>query len=58
MLSNDGRELTYTYDTQSERTGIVALLDGLNAAGIPFNDLQTSQTSLEDIFVNLVKDGQ
>jgi len=58
LLSNDGRELTYTYDTQSERTGIVALLDGLNAAGIPFNDLQTNQTSLEDIFVNLVKDGQ
>ena len=58
LLSNDGRELTYTYDTQSERTGIVALLDGLNAAGIPFNDLQTSQTSLEDIFVNLVRDGQ
>jgi ABC-2 type transport system ATP-binding protein len=55
-LSGNGAELIYTYDTQSERTGIVALLDDLNAAGIEFKDLQTTQSSLEDIFVGLVKD--
>ena len=55
-LSNDGNALTYTYDTQGERTGIVSLLDDLNAAGIRFKDLQTTQRSLEDIFVSLVRD--
>ena len=54
-LAADGHELVYTYDTHSERTGITALLSGLNQAGIHFNDLQTSQSSLEDIFVNLVR---
>jgi ABC-2 type transport system ATP-binding protein len=53
-LSNDGGELTYTYDTQSEATNIVALLDGINEAGIGFKDLHTTQSSLEDIFVSLV----
>ena len=53
-LSNDGNDLTYTYDTQDERTGIVPLLEDLNKAGIRFRDLQTSQRSLEDIFVSLV----
>ena len=57
-LSNDGRELVYTYDTQAERTGITALLRDLNEAGIRFRDLQTTQTSLEDIFVDLVRRGQ
>ena len=57
-LSEDRRDLTYTYDTKRERTGITALLGELNAAGIHFNDLQTSQSSLEDIFVDLVKKGQ
>ena len=55
-LSDDGNELTYTYDTQGERTGIVPLLDDLNTAGIRFNDLHTTQRSLEDIFVSLVRD--
>lgn len=57
-LSSDGSELIYTYDTQGERTGIIALLKDLNAAGIRFKDLQTTQSSLEDIFVSLVRDGQ
>src|SRR5438067_1700562 len=55
-LANGGTELTYTYDTKSERTGIVALLDRLSDAGIIFKDLQTTQSSLEDIFVSLVKE--
>jgi ABC-2 type transport system ATP-binding protein len=54
-LSPDGRELTYTYDTQGDRTAITALLDDLGRAGIVFRDLQTTQTSLEDIFVGLVR---
>jgi ABC-2 type transport system ATP-binding protein len=54
-LSADGRELVYTYDTQGSRTGITALLDDLSAAGIGFKDLQTTQSSLEEIFVGLVR---
>jgi ABC-2 type transport system ATP-binding protein len=54
-LAAEGRELVYTYDTQAERTGITALLGELNRNGISFNDLQTTQSSLEDIFVDLVK---
>jgi ABC-2 type transport system ATP-binding protein len=54
-LANGGQELIYTYDTKSERTGITTLLKDLNEAGIRFKDLQTTQSSLEDIFVNLVK---
>jgi ABC-2 type transport system ATP-binding protein len=54
-LADHGRELVYTYDTQSERIGITALLDDLAAAGIGFNDLHTTQSSLEDIFVDLVR---
>ncbi len=57
-LSDDGGTLTYAYDTQGERTGITALLADLAAAGIRFRDLSTSETSLEDIFVNLVRNGQ
>jgi len=53
--SDDGMQLTYHYDTKQERTGITALLSELNDAGIRFNDLQTSQSSLEEIFVGLVK---
>lgn len=52
--SEDGQRLTYTFDTQGERTGITALLQALNEAGIGLKDLNTSQSSLEDIFVNLV----
>lgn len=55
VLASDGHELVYTYDTQSERTGIATLLDQLNAAGLGFKDLQTTQSSLEDIFVDLVR---
>jgi ABC-2 type transport system ATP-binding protein len=54
-LSTSRQEITYTYDTQGERTGITALLRELAAAGISFRDLHTTQSSLEDIFVNLVK---
>jgi ABC-2 type transport system ATP-binding protein len=56
-LANDGHELVYTYDTQGERTGITALLHDLGAAGIRFKDLQTTQSSLEEIFVSLLRDG-
>ncbi|MFJ5369297.1 ABC transporter ATP-binding protein [Bosea sp. CER48] len=55
-LSNGGDELVYSYDTQAERTGITTLLQGLSEAGIRFRDLSTSQSSLEDIFVNLVRE--
>jgi hypothetical protein len=48
-------ELIYTYDTQGERTGITGLLGELRQAGIRFKDLNTTQSSLEEIFVSLVK---
>ncbi len=54
-LSEGGRDLTYTYDTQAERTGITRLLAGLSAADIRFRDLETTQSSLEDIFIGLVR---
>lgn len=57
-LANEGRELVYTYNTQGERTGITALLKDLSEAGIRFRDLHTTETSLEDIFVDLVRRGQ
>jgi ABC-2 type transport system ATP-binding protein len=53
-LVGGGRELVFTYDTKGERTGITQLLGDLGKAGIRFRDLQTSQSSLEDIFVGLV----
>jgi len=52
--SPDGNQLTYTYDPDVERTGITALLKSLNEVGIVLKDLQTSQSSLEEIFVRLV----
>ena len=55
-LSEDGILLKYTYDTRAERTGIPLLLADLNAAGVRFSDLKTTQSSLEDIFVELVKE--
>jgi ABC-2 type transport system ATP-binding protein len=55
-LAADGTELVFTYDSQVERTGITGLLTDLNRAGIRFRDLQTTQRSLEDIFVGLVSD--
>ncbi len=54
-LTPDGSGLIYSYDTQVERTGITALLQDLNHAGIGFRDLETTQSSLEDIFVDLVR---
>jgi ABC-2 type transport system ATP-binding protein len=53
-LSPAGTELVYSYDTKGERTGITALLADLNTANIRFRDLQTTQSSLEDIFVGLI----
>ena len=58
QLSSKGSELIYTYDEQSDRNGIAALLKNLNEAGIRFKDLHTTQSSLEDIFVTLVRDGR
>ena len=55
-LAADGSELTYTYDTQTERADITALLVDLDEVGIKFNDLRTKQSSLEEIFVDLVKE--
>jgi len=53
-LSDSGNELTYHYDTKRDHTGITALLRALREAGVKFSDLNTSQTSLEEIFVGLV----
>jgi ABC-2 type transport system ATP-binding protein len=55
QLSDEGKELTYDYDTKGERTGITSLLSDLRDAGIRFSDLDTTQSSLEDIFVSLVR---
>ncbi|HEY8328254.1 MAG TPA: ABC transporter ATP-binding protein [Rhodanobacter sp.] len=55
-LSVDGNELVYTFDAQGEHTGIDVLLRRLGEAGIDFKDLKTSQSSLEDIFVSLVRE--
>ncbi len=54
-LAADGGALVYTYDTQADRTGITALLRDLHEAGIRFRDLQTTQSSLEEIFVSLLR---
>lgn len=54
--ADDGTFLTYTYDTQADRTGITALLNDLGKAGIRIRDVQTQQSSLEQIFVDLVKE--
>ena len=55
-LSTDGSQLTYTYDPHNPRTGIAGLLDAISEAGLALKDVNTSQSSLEDIFVSLVKD--
>ena len=55
-LSEDGLQLTYQFDTQSDSTGIAELLRKLNAEGIDFRDLHTDESSLEEIFVNLVRE--
>jgi len=55
-LGKGGESLIYTYDTKAERTGITALLSDLREAGLTMTDLATRQSSLEDIFVGLVKE--
>jgi ABC-2 type transport system ATP-binding protein len=55
-LSAGGSELTYTYDARTEPSGIAVLLQDLERTGIAFKDLKTSQSSLEDIFVSLVRE--
>lgn len=55
-LTDDGERLVYSYDTKAEQTGITRLLSDISAAGLMLKDLQTSQSSLEDIFVDLVKE--
>ncbi|RUW52138.1 ABC transporter ATP-binding protein [Mesorhizobium sp. M1A.F.Ca.ET.072.01.1.1] len=54
-LSADGNELTYTYDSQSDRPGVASLIRDLEAAGIQFHDLDTKNSTLEEIFVNLLR---
>jgi ABC-2 type transport system ATP-binding protein len=56
QLKNEGRQLIYSYDTNDEHTGIAVLLKHLSELGIQFTDLKTDQSSLEDIFVSLVKE--
>ena len=55
-LTADRRQLIYSYDSQANRTGITVLITALGEAGIRFRDLHTNQSSLEDIFVDLVRD--
>ncbi|MDG1340333.1 MAG: ABC transporter ATP-binding protein [Paracoccaceae bacterium] len=55
-LGEDAQSLIYTYDTRADRTGITKLLNDLQANGLILKDIQTEQSSLEDIFVGLVKD--
>src|SRR5690606_10585 len=54
-LTSAGDTLVYTYDAQSESSDITELLETIGAAGVAFKDLETRQSSLEEIFVNLVK---
>ncbi|HQT51919.1 MAG TPA: multidrug ABC transporter ATP-binding protein, partial [Phenylobacterium sp.] len=57
-LSADRTDLIYTYETDSERSGIADLLRDLAGACVAFKDLHTEQSSLEDIFVSLMRDAQ
>ncbi|HEX4895607.1 MAG TPA: DUF4162 domain-containing protein, partial [Solimonas sp.] len=54
-LGADGQSLVYTYDVQAQETGVAALLKRLGEQGIEVREFQSSQSSLEDIFVNLVR---
>ncbi len=54
-LADEGCSLVFTYDTRAERTGITALLNDMRDAGLQFTDLETTRSSLEDIFVDLVR---
>ena len=55
-LRRDGYQLVYTFDTQADRTGITSLLDALRRENIEFSDLSTTQSSLEQIFVQLLEE--
>ena len=55
-LKNGGTELQYTFDVNAERTGVPSLLRRVTDLGLRFSDLNTRQSSLEDIFVSLVRD--
>ena len=55
-LSEDNLQLIYTFESQGERTGITRLMEALRDEGIQFNDLRTAQSSLEEIFVQLVEE--
>ncbi|MGH6665161.1 MAG: multidrug ABC transporter ATP-binding protein, partial [Pseudolabrys sp.] len=55
-IGGDGHDLIYDYDTRAERTGVATLLGELSKAGVRIRDLQTNQSSLEDIFVGLVNE--
>jgi ABC-2 type transport system ATP-binding protein len=57
-LGSDGKDLTFTYDTQSERTGVTRLLSDLNRLDIRLRDLETKQSSLEEIFIGLVSENE
>jgi ABC-2 type transport system ATP-binding protein len=57
-LADDGRTLTYTYDTRAERTGITQLLSDIAKAGLQLRDVVTRQSSLEEIFVTLLQEGE
>ncbi|TGT93083.1 multidrug ABC transporter ATP-binding protein, partial [bacterium M00.F.Ca.ET.155.01.1.1] len=54
-LSPGGGQLTYTYDNQSDRPGVASLIRDLEAAGLQYRDLDTKNSSLEEIFVNLLR---
>jgi ABC-2 type transport system ATP-binding protein len=56
QIKNEGLQLIYSYDTADEYTGISVLLQHLSAASIAFKDIKTDQSSLEDIFVSLVRE--
>lgn len=58
VLSADGRHVSYDYDTRADRSGIARLLAGFAAAGIAVRDLETEQSSLEEVFLRLVEDGR
>ena len=57
-IAGDGHELVYDYDTQADRTGVATLLGALGSAGVRIRDLNTTQSSLEEIFVGLVHESQ
>ena len=58
-IAEDSKTLVYTYETRGgQRTGITSLLSAINDSGLQLQDIQTSQSSLEDIFVDLVRDDE